>query len=92
MTKKAGEKMNEKDKPKKVTDMEGLRLVAKGLLSSEIYDTEYAPLIISHPFANSGIVFLPGKNGQEMLDAPCILFACLLFTLTAPLYIWSILE
>ena len=23
--------------------------------------------------------------------APCILFACLIFTLTAPLYIWSIL-
>ena len=68
MTKKAGEKMNEKDKPKKVTDMEGLRLVAKGLLSTEIHDTEYAPLIISHPFASSGIVFLPGKTGREMLD------------------------
>ncbi len=60
--------MKEKEKPEKTTDMEGVRLVAKGLLSSEIYDTEYAPFIISHPFANSGIVFLPGKNGQEMLD------------------------
>ena len=60
--------MIEKEKPKKATDMEGVRLVAKGLLSTEIHDTEYAPLIISHPFANSGIVFLPGENGQEMLD------------------------
>lgn len=25
------------------------------------------------------------------LSAPCILFACLIFTLTAPLYIWSII-
>ena len=68
MTEKAGENMNEKEKQKTGTDMEGVRLVAKGLLSTEIRDTEYAPLIISHPFANSGIVFLPGKNGQEMLD------------------------
>lgn len=68
MTEKAGENMIEKEKPKKATDMEGVRLVAKGLLSTEIHDTEYAPLIISHPFANSGIVFLPGKNGQAMPD------------------------
>ena len=60
--------MNEKEKQKTGTDMEGVRLVAKALLSTEIHDTEYAPFIISHPFANSGIVFLPGKNGQEMLD------------------------
>ena len=31
------------------------------------------------------------KHGQFELTAPCILFACLIFTLTAPLYIWSIL-
>ena len=31
------------------------------------------------------------KHGQFELTAPCILFACLLFTLTAPLYIWSII-
>ena len=31
------------------------------------------------------------KHGQFEFVAPCILFACLLFTLTAPLYIWEIL-
>lgn len=31
------------------------------------------------------------KHGQFEFGAPCILFACLIFTLTAPLYIWSIL-
>lgn len=31
------------------------------------------------------------KHGQFELAAPCILFACLIFTLTAPLYIWSII-
>lgn len=31
------------------------------------------------------------KHGQFEFTAPCILFACLLFTLTAPLYIWDII-
>lgn len=31
------------------------------------------------------------KHGQFELTAPAILFACLLFSLTAPSYIWSIL-
>jgi hypothetical protein len=32
------------------------------------------------------------KHGQLELTAPCILFACLIFTLTAPLYIWNIID
>lgn len=31
------------------------------------------------------------KHGQVEFTAPAILFVCLVFTLTAPLYIWSIL-
>lgn len=31
------------------------------------------------------------KHGQFEWAAPAILFACLVFTLTAPLYIWQIL-
>ena len=31
------------------------------------------------------------KHGQFEFAAPCILFACLIFTLTAPLYIWSVI-
>ena len=30
------------------------------------------------------------KTGQFEWTAPAILFACLVFTLTAPLYIWGI--
>lgn len=30
------------------------------------------------------------KHGQFEFAAPAILFACLIFTLTAPLYIWDI--
>ena len=38
-----------------------------------------------------GAYFDYRKHGQFEFAAPCILFACLLFTLTAPLYIWNIL-
>ena len=31
------------------------------------------------------------KFGRFEFTAPCIIFACLIFTLTAPLYIWNIL-
>ena len=31
------------------------------------------------------------KHGQFEFAAPCILFACLIFTLTVPLYIWTII-
>ena len=31
------------------------------------------------------------KHGQFEFAAPCILFACLIFTLTAPKYIWTII-
>ena len=31
------------------------------------------------------------KHGQFEFVAPCILFACLIFTLTAPMYLWDIL-
>ena len=31
------------------------------------------------------------RHGQFEFTAPAILFACLVFTLTAPLYIWSVL-
>ena len=31
------------------------------------------------------------KHGQYEFTAPAILFACLIFTLTAPLYIWTII-
>lgn len=32
------------------------------------------------------------KHGQFEFTAPAILFACLIFTLTAPMYIWSVLP
>jgi hypothetical protein len=38
-----------------------------------------------------GAYFDYRKHGQFEYTAPAILFACLIFTLTCPLYIWTIL-
>jgi len=43
-------------------------------------------------FAKLGMAYFDyRKHGQFEWAAPAILFACLVFMLTAPLYIWSIL-
>lgn len=43
-------------------------------------------------FAKLGTTYFDyRKHGQFEWAAPAILFACLIFTLTTPLYIWSIL-
>lgn len=42
-------------------------------------------------FAKIGTMYLDyKKHGQLDWTAPAILFGCLIFTLTAPLYVWSI--
>ena len=43
-------------------------------------------------FAKMGTAYFDyRKSGQFEWTAPAILFACLVFTLTAPLYIWQII-
>ena len=44
-------------------------------------------------FAKVGTAYFDyRKHGQFEWSGPAILFACLVFTLTAPLYIWQILA
>ncbi|WP_409968365.1 DUF3852 domain-containing protein [Bengtsoniella intestinalis] len=43
-------------------------------------------------FAKLGLAYFDyRKQGQFEWAAPAILFACLVFTLTAPLYVWDII-
>jgi hypothetical protein len=43
-------------------------------------------------FAKLGMAYFDyRKHGQFEWTAPAILFACLVFTLTAPLYIWTVI-
>ena len=48
----------------KKTDMQALKQLAKSLLFFDPVDTEYAPLVIKHPFTDSGIVALPQSDGS----------------------------
>ena len=44
-------------------------------------------------FAKIAMAYLDyRKHGQFEFTAPAILFACLVFSLTAPLYVWQILA
>lgn len=44
-------------------------------------------------FVKIGTMYLEyKKHGQLEWTAPAILFGCLIFTLTAPLYIWSVVN
>ena len=45
------------------TDLESVKNVAKSLLRVPILETEYSPMIVSHPFTKCGIVTL--LNGEE---------------------------
>lgn len=43
-------------------------------------------------FVKIGLAYMDyKKHGQFEFTAPAILFACLVFTLTAPLYVWDII-
>lgn len=44
-------------------------------------------------FAKSGLAYFDyRKSGHFEWTAPAILFACLVFTLTAPTYVWTIIN
>ncbi len=44
-------------------------------------------------FTKMGMVYFDfRKHGRIEWTGPVILFACLIFTLTAPTYIWGIIE
>lgn len=49
----------------KKTNMQALKQLAKSLLFFDPVDTEYAPIVIKHPFTDSGIVALPQSDGSS---------------------------
>ena len=55
-------------------------------------DRPCAASVLCFFFAKLGTAYFDyRKSGQFEWTAPAILFACLVFTLTAPLYIWQII-
>ena len=68
--------------------IEGTWNAAKGQVQTIVIDMILAVLL----FVKIATAYMDyRKHGQFEFTAPAILFACLLFALTAPSYIWSIL-
>ena len=51
------------------TDMEKVRQVARTLLHLDIHPTSLSPMVVSHPFTNSGFVGLRDKDGSVSIGA-----------------------
>ena len=50
------------------TDLESIKNIAKSLLRVPILETEYSPIIISHPFTKCGIVTILNNEDFSQLD------------------------
>lgn len=54
---------------RKQTDLAKVKQTALALLSTEINETSYSPMIVKHPFTDTGVSAIPdGKGGVEMID------------------------
>ena len=54
---------------RKQTNLAEVKLTALALLSTEINETPYSPMIVKHPFTDTGVSATPdGKGGVEMID------------------------
>lgn len=57
----------------KTTDLQAVKRFATTLLYLDIKTTEFSPLVVNHPFTDSGITGLPDKDGHtriaDLLDS-----------------------
>lgn len=51
-----------------ITTMANVKSVAKMLLAQDIAETKFSPMIVQHPFTNSGITGIPTDGGMQMLN------------------------
>ena len=47
---------------KKHTDLDGVKQVASALLFTDIEKTKYSPMVVQHPFTNTGVQRFPLKD------------------------------
>lgn len=50
------------------TDLAGVKAIAKMLLMTEIYENEFSPAIVQHPFTSTGLVLLSEHDGMHFAD------------------------
>ena len=53
---------------REITNLEGVRQVAKRLVMIEPHLTEFSPVIVQHPFTSSGMVAAPSVDGIKLVD------------------------
>lgn len=46
------------------TDLSKVKVTARTLLLTDIHETEFSPVIVSHPFTDSGFVSVPNTDGD----------------------------
>ena len=51
-------------KMRKQTDLAKVKQTARSLLFTDIHETEFSPVIVSHPFTDSGFVASPNADGE----------------------------
>ena len=49
---------------RKQTDLAKVKQTARSLLLTDIHETEFSPVIVSHPFTDSGFVASPNADGE----------------------------
>lgn len=52
----------------KPTDMSGVKSVAQMLLAQDITETKFSPMVVQHPFTNSGISGIPADGRIQLLN------------------------
>ncbi len=52
------------------SDLAGVQSVAKMLLMATVTKTDLSPMVVQHPFTNTGIIGIPSENGEplEIID------------------------
>ncbi len=51
----------------KKTDLAKVKATAKALLHMEIQETQFSPVVVSHPFTDSGFTATPSADGDIRL-------------------------
>ena len=53
---------------KKHTDLDGVKQVASALLFTDIEKTKYSPMVVQHPFTNTGVTAISVEGSFRLLN------------------------
>ena len=53
---------------KKHTDLDGVKQVSSALLFTDIEKTKYSPMVVQHPFTNTGVTAISVEGSFQFLN------------------------